>query len=81
MESFQQSGAKISPVSRESRPKHDTGPRTRPLLDLREVKAIGGLLGVRASAIMNEIVPLRISLSNTADAGEYDFDAGVETLE
>ncbi len=62
MESFQQSGLKVSQRS------WLNGLGTSDLKSLQR-------------AIPKDIEPLKISLRRTAEAGEYDWEGGVETRE
>lgn len=81
MESFRQSGEKISELSWYRRAKNDGEEAGMPIIDFREVGLMGVSLDVRMKAMIKEIDPLQSSLSKTAAAGEYAFESGVETLE
>ena len=81
MESLRQSGAKISPQRRVRRNLQELASDTNPKAGLRVVRDGTVGFGVRAKAITKEMVPFRTSLSRTAAAGEYAFDAGVDMRE
>ena len=80
MESLRQSGAKISEQSWRKRENHEND-GGGPTGDRRERGEEGAGRVVRVKAMKKEIEPLMSSLSNTAVAGEYAFDAGVDTRE
>jgi len=74
MESFQQSGEKISEArSTTACGRYATGGRLR--------VAAGARTGERARAMTKEMLPLRSSLRRTAVAGEYACAAGIDTRE
>lgn len=81
MESFQQSGLKISPQRYQKGAVQGYGnEHITPQNDFC-CQGISATSRTRASAMTNDIDPFNNSLRSTADAGEYAWEAGVETRE
>jgi len=77
IESFQQSGLKISPQRSENADHQRKGV----LVGFRRVKGWWLRTGDLKKAMTKDIEPLRSSLRRTAVAGEYASEVGIETRE
>lgn len=81
IESFQQSGLKISPHRYQNGAVHGYGKAHIVSHHVFRCQGTSATSRTRARAITNDMEPLRSSLRSTADAGEYDSAGGVETRE